>query len=237
MNFLRYERIVEFYPAMWPLLVPGYVPILNAMQEIVGSLGHRPKEILDLGCGPGSATIAVAPACDPAGSITLVDGAVGMLRAAQALLGNSVKQVISGDFTTPTTAAQAFLPNCYDLALCSFALHHQQDTEKRQIIEALGNSIRKGGVLLLADEVATERPAGWQLIEQVRGRIIQGHLDSGRIPAAFLELETSLPADQHLPFLPTRVDDLTSFMARAGFAVTCPILVFGSALLVGVKSS
>jgi hypothetical protein len=75
------------------------------------------------------------------------------------------------------------------------------------------------------------------MVERVRARIIQEHLEAGHISREFWELETSLPAEEQLPFLPSRIDDLTSTMAHAGLAVSCPLVVFGSALLVGLKRS
>ena len=38
LSFERYDLIVEHYPAMWPMLVPGYVPICNAMLDVVRAL-------------------------------------------------------------------------------------------------------------------------------------------------------------------------------------------------------
>ncbi|MEO0815356.1 MAG: hypothetical protein AAFY60_21025, partial [Myxococcota bacterium] len=63
MRFDRYDRIVEYYPTMWPLLVPGYTAILGAMRDIVRARDTAPTALLDVGCGTGNATIAVAPAC------------------------------------------------------------------------------------------------------------------------------------------------------------------------------
>ena len=236
MRFARYDRIVSCYPAMWPLVVPGYVPILNGMLEALIAWRERPKEILDLGCGPGSATIAVAPACDPEGGVTLADGSTAMLNVAVDILGDSVRASIAGDFTDPLVAAKIYVPRAYDLGLASFALHHIDDSLKRQVIDGLGLSLRRGGLLLLADEVVSDRPAGWEVVEKIRGRIIEDHVRVGRITPEFWKLETSLPEADRLPFLPARIDDLTSWLARAGFAVSCPLSVFGSALLVGVKT-
>ncbi|MBI5510037.1 MAG: class I SAM-dependent methyltransferase [Deltaproteobacteria bacterium] len=237
MRFARYDRIARHYPQMWPLIVPGYLPILNGMLDVLRAGPNRPQEILDLGCGPGSATVAVAPACDPHGSITLVDGSAAMVSAAQDVLGDSVQHAVVGDFAEPAVAAQVYVAQAYDLALSSFALHHLEDPLKRQVIDGLGLSVRKGGLLLLADEIASDRPAGWDLVPTIRARIIQEHLQAGRISHEFWELETSLSADDHLPFMPARVDEITSFMARAGFAVSCPIIILGSALFVGVKTA
>ncbi len=236
MNFGRYDRIVSHYPAQWPLLVPGYLPALNAMLDVVGVREQRPKEVLDLGCGPGSATVAVAPACDPAGQVTLVDGSVAMLDAAQSLVQAHVRAAILGDFTEASVAERVFPPDRYDLVLCSFALHHIDDHNKRLTIERMSASLRKGGLLLLADEVVADRPAGWDVVERVRARAIANQLGAGNISKAFWQLETTMPKELHLPFLPTRVDDLTSMMARAGLAVGCPLVVLGSALLVGLKA-
>jgi SAM-dependent methyltransferase len=234
-SFERYDRIVDHYPAHWPLLVPGYLPILNAMLDVVMARRARPREILDLGCGPGSATLAVASACDPVANVTLVDGSRGMLRAAESIVTTHMRSAVHGDFTTEAIADWIFVPNRYDLVLCSFALHHMPDSVKRSVLERVALTLAPGGLLLLADEVATERPAGWDVVERVRAHIIENHLASGRISPAFWQIETSLPPELRLPFTPARVDDLTSWLARGGLAVSCPVSVFGSALLIGVK--
>lgn len=235
MDFARYDRIVEHYPAMWPLLVPGYIPILNAMLDIVLAHSDRVRDILDLGCGPGSATAAVAPGCDPHAQITIVDGSRGMIDAAQRILAPHVREAIHGDFVHADTAARVFGPRAHDLILCSFALHHLTDPDKRVSLERAASALMPGGMLLLADEVATDRPGGWDVVERIRARLIDGHLSAGHINSAFWQLESSLPAPQRLPFLPARVDDMTSWLARAGLAVSCPVSLFGSALLIGIK--
>ncbi|MEE8409389.1 MAG: class I SAM-dependent methyltransferase [Myxococcota bacterium] len=234
-SFSRYDRIVEFYPTMWPLLVPGYGPVLGGMFDVVRVRPTAPRRLLDLGCGPASATVAVAPACDPSARVTLVDGSSRMIDAAQSLLGPQVQEAIAGDFTDADVASHCFEKERYDLALVSFALHHCEDPTKRQIIDHLYTALEPGGMLLMADEIASDRPAGWDLVERVRARVIHEQLASGAILKEFWDLETTLPASEHLPFKPSRVDDLTSWMARAGFAVSCPVSVFGSALLVALK--
>src|SRR4051794_4982982 len=104
---------------MWPLLVPGYLPILNAMLDIMNVRAARPREILDLGCGPGTATVAVASACDPNGYVTLVDGSAGMLRTAQSLVRAHVREAVHGDFTTQYIADWVFVPDRFDLCIAS----------------------------------------------------------------------------------------------------------------------
>jgi len=235
MQFDRYERIVEHYPTMWPLLVPGYMPILNTMLDIVRALSDRPQRILDLGCGPGTATIAVAPASHPEGQVTLVDGSSGMLAEAERLLGPHVHGVHAGDFTDPAIAADAMPPDTYDLVLISFALHHIEDSSKAAVLHQAAEALRPGGLLLLADEVAVDRPAGWDVIERVRARITKDHLQSGRISEAFWSIETSLPKKLHLPFAPARIDDITSWLAGGGLGVSCPVSILGSALFIGLK--
>lgn len=235
MGFERYDLIVDHYPAMWPLLVPGYVPICNAMLDVVQAMPTRPAEILDLGCGPGTATIAVAPASHPEGMVTLVDGSKRMLDEAKRLLETHVRCTFQGDFTNPSILKSACPPHTYDLILCSFALHHCSDEEKRTVIEEMGHALKPGGVLLLADEIAVDRPGGWDVVERIRGRIIESHLQSGRISPEFWQIETTRSTQHALPFRPSRIDDLTSWMARAGLATSCPVSIFGSALLIGLR--
>jgi SAM-dependent methyltransferase len=237
MRFARYDRIAAHYPAMWPLLAPGYVPTLEAMLEIVKVRDTRPRRLLDVGCGPGSATVAVAPACDGEARVTLVDGSAAMIAAARTVLGPGVESAIVGDFNEESVARQCFEPEGFDLVLSSFALHHLADADKRTTIERMGVALRPGGMLLLADEVAADRPGGWEMVERVRGRTIERNLVEGRLSPEFWELETSLAEEDRLPFLPARVDELTSFMARASLATACPLVFFGAALLVGLKNN
>jgi tRNA (cmo5U34)-methyltransferase len=235
MDFTRYDRIVEHYPAMWPLLVPGYAPILGTMLDVVLARSRRPRELLDLGCGTGAATLAVAPGCDPEAGVMLVDGSAPMLRAAQSLVQAHVRGAVTGDFTQPAVAHLAFGAERYDLVLCSFALHHLTDGDKRHVLDQVAASLVPGGLLLLADEVATDRPNGWDVIERIRARVIAASLAAGKIDPRFWTLETELAPARRLPFLPARVDDLTSWLARAGLAVSCPVSILGSALLVALK--
>jgi SAM-dependent methyltransferase len=207
------------------------------MVDVLGIASFRPRAILDLGCGPATATIAVSSVCDPSAAVTLVDGSGRMLQAAQALIGRNIRMAVHGDFTEPRVADAVFARHSYDLVLCSFALHHLDDAKKRATLERIAGSLVPRGLLLLADEVVSDRPGGWDLVERVRARIIAAHLHATRIAKPFWDLETTLPPELHLPFLPTRVDDLTSFLARSGLAVSCPVSILGSALLVGVKAA
>ncbi len=236
-DFRRYDLVVEHYAGMWPLLIPGYIPICNAMLDVVWSLPERPHDVLDLGCGPGTATVAIAPASHPEGMVTLVDGSQRMLESAKGLLGNHVRCSFLGDFTNPEIIGDACPPNRYDLILASFALHHITADEKRTVITHLGRALKPGALLMLADEIAIERPGGRDIIERIRSRIVDNHLKSGRLTQAFWQLETKLAAKHAMPFLPARVDDLTSLMASAGLAVSCPVNIFGNALLLGFKNS
>ncbi|MEO1171568.1 MAG: class I SAM-dependent methyltransferase [Myxococcota bacterium] len=235
MRFDRYDRIVDHYSTMWPLLVPGYQPILSTMFEIVRIRETPPRQILDIGCGIGSATVAVEPALATDAEISLVDGSTAMLDVARTTLTERVHLAVADDFTKPGILEQIAPPNAFDLVLMSFALHHLDDAEKRAVLEHATGSLKPGGLLLLADEVVNDRPAGWDMVERIRGRLLADHLGAGRISNAFWEIETSMPEEIVLPFRPSRVDDLTSWLARAGLGVSCPMTVHGSSLLVGVR--
>lgn len=233
--FERYDRIVDAYTTMWPLIVPGYVPCLNAMLESVRALELRPRDILDLGCGPASAVVAVAPACHPEARVSLIDGSPKMLAAAQALLGSRVATAVCDDFRKPDVLKKLTKPLSYDLVLCSFALHHWEDTEKRTVLEALARSVRPGGLILLADEVVADAPAGWDVVGRVRARMIDTNISTGRIPQEFVASEAALPAALRLPFRPSRSDEMVSWLARSGLAVAVPLTVFGAALHLALK--
>jgi SAM-dependent methyltransferase len=236
-RFERYDRIAPQYGAMWPLIVPGYLPCLSAMFEVVRVRDQRPRDILDFGCGLGAATVAVAPACDPEARVTLVDGSPKMINVAEQLLGPRVHLAVCDDFREPDVLAKVTPGAAYDLVLCSFALHHWNDGEKRMLLEALVRSLKPGGMLLLADEVTADAPGGWEVVARVRARMIDDHLRAGRIPQEFVALESSLPPELRLPFRPSRMDEVTSWLAMLGLAVSCPVNVFGAALHLGLKAA
>ncbi|MBC7792940.1 MAG: class I SAM-dependent methyltransferase [Clostridia bacterium] len=235
MSFERYDRIANTYAAMWPLIVPGYQPCLSAMLEVVRAAELRPRDILDLGCGPGSAIATVAPACHPEARVTLVDGSKGMLDAAKAVVGSCVAKAVNDDFRRSDVIGPVTRPLAYDLVLCSFALHHWDDNEKRSVIEALARSVRPGGLILLADEVVADNPGGWDVVGTVRARTIDANITAGRIPQEFVANEAALSADLRLPFKPGRVDETVSWLARSGLAVAVPLVVFGAALHLAIK--
>ncbi len=231
----RYDRIADAYSAMWPLIVPGYLPCLNAMLETVRALDMRPRDVLDLGCGPGSAIVAVAPACHPETRVTLVDSAPRMLEAAKSAVGSRAVAAICEDFRDPEVLARITRPLSYDLVLCSFALHHWDDSDKRSVLEALARGVRPGGLLLLADEVVADAPAGWDVVGRVRMRMIDTNISSGRIPEEFVATEAAMPPELRLPFKPSRTDEMVSWLARSGLAVSVPLTVFGAALHLALK--
>lgn len=235
MIFSRYDKIAGHYNAMWPLLVPAYVPILQTMYDLVNVHGVLPRRLLDIGCGSGAATAAVAPACHAQMEVLLVDGSEKMLNAARSFLGSRVRAAVKGDVTEPFIAAQSFVPDTHDLVLSAFALHHLEDPKKRFVIDGMCKSLRPGGMLLLADEIVSDRPAGLDLVERIRSRAIEEHLNAGHINKEFWNIETTLRPEERLSFLPSRIEDLTSWLARAGLAVGCPAKLLGSALLVGIK--
>ncbi|MCK5690802.1 class I SAM-dependent methyltransferase [Myxococcota bacterium] len=235
LNFNRYNKIVDHYAEAWIHLVPAYSQILSIMAEVIRARGLPPQSLLDLGCGTAKATESVAAVCAENAQVTLVDGASQMLDYAKTRLGSAVRNSILADFTDPAWADEIFLKDYYDLALASFSLHHLDDHAKHDTIINLGKSVKTGGILLLADEIVVSRPAGWDMVERIRSHLIHSRLNDGSINEEFWDIETQLDPSEHLPFKPARLDDLTSWMARAGFAVTAPVKILGSALLVGIK--
>lgn len=133
-----------------------------------------PRSVLDLGCGPGTASWAAAAAFGDIDEITMVDANPGLLdaasrlveAAADAALGRAIIQ--RGDLLAPPAGP-------YDLVLLSYALTELPDHRLSAAVEAAWS--RCGGALLI---VEPGTPRDYERLIRVRAQL----LDLGATVAA-----------------------------------------------------
>ncbi len=116
--------------------------LFSPVQALAAALGpDRPLRILDVACGGGDNTIALAARCRRNGLPVQVDGcdrsgqavAIASRHGAGSPLGTSFFQA---------DALVDPLPEDYDVMVCSLFLHHLEDADAVALLHRLGQSCR-----------------------------------------------------------------------------------------------
>lgn len=120
--------------------------LLKEASDLGGS-----EQVLDLGCGPGHATFALAPL---AARVVGVDVTPEMVGAAQRLAGQ--RSIRNATFAEADVASLPFAEASFDLVVSRLAGHHF--AEAGRALSEAGRVLRTGGRILFADTVAPEDP-------------------------------------------------------------------------------
>ncbi|HLP25155.1 MAG TPA: class I SAM-dependent methyltransferase [Acidobacteriota bacterium] len=148
-------------------LVPCFDAFYGTVVELVARTAPaRHPRVLDLGAGTGLLSAQLLARVAPA-SLTLLDGAAGMLEQARRRLATHSATLIEGDFTQPLPAGP------FDGVVSALAIHHLDDTEKRALFARIHGALAPGGLFVNAEQIA-----GVDALEQ--GLFEQLHLDGAR---------------------------------------------------------
>ncbi len=121
------------------------------------------KELLDLGCGDGIVTAAIADT-DPTMSATLVDGSGDMLKTAgERLSGLKNARYVRASFEQ--ILRQDNVGGRYDFIASSLAIHHLALDEKKSLFQYAYDHLKPGGYLVNIDVVLapSEKLEQWYL--------------------------------------------------------------------------
>jgi tRNA (cmo5U34)-methyltransferase len=121
------------------------------------------KMVLDLGCGDGIVTAAIADA-DPAISATLVDGSSDMLKKAEEkLAGLKNARFIQSSFQD--LIHEDILEGDFDIIASSLAIHHLTMEEKASLFGKIYAHLKPGGRFVNIDVVLApvEGLEGWYM--------------------------------------------------------------------------
>ena len=144
-----FGAMVDEYDSLIRRAVPRYDEMIARTVEYMPDGARR---ILELGCGTGNLTLALAERF-PEAELSLVDGSREMLDLTRDRLekGRSVT-TIEGRFEDAELPAGEF-----DVATSCISLHHVVD--KRALFARLHAALRPGGVLVFSDQMAGQTDA------------------------------------------------------------------------------
>jgi tRNA (cmo5U34)-methyltransferase len=197
-----FGSLVTEYDSLLRRAVPRYDEMIARVVEYLPSEGSR---ILELGCGTGNLTLAVAKRF-PDAALTLVDASGEMLAVTRDRLAPDA-QVTSLEATFEELPVEA---GSFDLITSCIALHHVRD--KADLFGRLHAALAPGGSLVFADQMAgvsdPHSAINWnRMVEFWRQ---PGHLDE----AECRSLEEHSEAHDHY----TGIVEQIRLLEAAGFA-------------------
>lgn len=143
---------VRRYDADMDIMHPLRCKMIDVALEVLPFRSRDALTVLDLGAGTGVFTKRVLERFPHAGVIA-VDGAAKMLELAKSRLGPLSDRVtwVHADFLD--FPEEAVRPESLDVAVSSYALHHLDASQKRDVLTMIVGALKPGGWMLNADIV------------------------------------------------------------------------------------
>jgi tRNA (cmo5U34)-methyltransferase len=143
-----FGSMVASYDSLIRRAVPGYEEITACL---VRHLPASAARVLELGCGTGNLSLALA-ARYPEAELTLVDASPEMVELARARLATLAPgSEERGRFVVARFEELRLPARAFDLVTSSFSLHHVLD--KGAFFRSIGTLLRPGGTLRFADQL------------------------------------------------------------------------------------
>ncbi len=116
--------------------------LFTPVQALAAALGHgRPLRILDVACGGGDNTMALAQRCRRNGLAVQVDGCDRSQQAVAIANGHAAGTALGSRFFQADVLEDP-LPAGYDVMVCSLFLHHLENADAVELLRRLGQSCR-----------------------------------------------------------------------------------------------
>ena len=140
---------------------------LEPMQkQIVDELVEDGSRVLEIGCGTGALTIAMAKA---GAKVSAIDINAGMLaEAAQRIKKESVEENVDLQRMDAVMIDELFEPHSFDLIVSSLAFSEMSERGQRYTLKASRKLLAPGGKLVVLDEMSPDSGASRLLFTIVR---------------------------------------------------------------------
>lgn len=145
-------RAGEAWVETQDLIDPMFKPLETLLVDAVAA--HSPGRVLDVGCGTGTTTLAIARRLGPSGHVVGIDVSEPMLTAARA---RAAREGIAADFVRADAQTYAFAPATFDMIVSRFGVMFFDDP-----VRAFANLRRaatdNGSLRLIAWRSAADNP-------------------------------------------------------------------------------
>jgi SAM-dependent methyltransferase len=198
------ESAADPYTVEWPEKVAGLVEMARDdhpwYEQVAGALVRPDDQIaVDVGCGGGGMTIALAAALGPAAVVVATDAEAQMLAAVKQRLEEIAEparvELVVADLDAGVAPVLAALPRPADLVWASASVHHAGD--QQATVDALAGLLAPGGRLALAEGGLPARSLPWDLGVGEPGLEV-------RLEAAhdrwFARMRAGLPGSRPMPY-------------------------------------
>jgi len=135
--------------------------------QIADGLGLQPgQDVLDVGCGTGTLTLALAGRVGPQGSTTGVDASPEMISAAIRKAGSTSPAI---RFEVASAQTLPYGDSSFDAVATSLMIHHLPQDDRIGAVQEILRVLRPGGRLVIAEFQAPTNAVGRHLTEHVLG--------------------------------------------------------------------
>ena len=151
--------------------IRGGIPFASdqtaVMLRLLRALDIPLSRFMDIGCGDGVLAAAIAENF-PEASGTLVDFSGPMLEGArERFKGNNRIRIVEADFGDPSWVEKAEADSPFDAIVSGFAIHHQNDRNKKRIYGEVFSLLAPGGLFLNIEHVASRSEWGKKMADKL----------------------------------------------------------------------